>query len=95
MEKTTYTLEDLQNRLEGWATEIESKVKEALKLGPQAVDDKLNNLLSKLNDLDAKISGGVDKDPKRMQYQVDVQGDKILSVFDEVKYSRKKKFISF
>ena len=90
MQKTTDTLEDLENRLDGWITSIENKITD-VNSQPDLASKSSSEILSKLNNTQAAIAKQVAnfessvKDMNLgMKDEANNQMEKIQSVFSEV-----------
>lgn len=59
IQKTADTLEDLESRLEGWATEIEAKVVEGTSRA--APPDRSPDIISRIQASEAKLAERLDK----------------------------------
>ena len=60
IQKTADTLEDLESRLEGWATEIENKVIEGTNKANAAKVDRAPDILARIDASEAKIAEKLD-----------------------------------
>lgn len=88
MQKTADTLEDLENRLDGWLTSIENKLTE---VNGHSESKSSSEILAKLNETQAMIAKQVanfDSSVKdmshRMRDDANLHKDKIQTVFSEV-----------
>ncbi|XP_066589484.1 putative leucine-rich repeat-containing protein DDB_G0290503 isoform X2 [Prorops nasuta] len=61
MQKTVDTLEDLENRLEGWLSDVEIKVNNIAKNQENASNDNTSELLNKLHDNDLVVQKQISK----------------------------------
>lgn len=63
MQKTVDSLEDLENRLEGWLTDIENKVSEINSRSDTTLPsfDNLSRIISKLNDTELILINRISK----------------------------------
>ena len=88
MQKTADTLEDLENRLDGWLTSIENKITE---VNGHSESKSSSEILAKLNETQALIASqvanfesSVREMSHRMKDDANLHRDKIQHVFSEV-----------
>ena len=99
MQRTADSLEDLQNRFESWTSEIEKKMVEATNnkavgnLGGSQTGESYKDVLTKLQELDTKVSGKIVDLEKNVGASIetlkrlnDDTSKQSKTVFDEVSF---------
>lgn len=93
MQKTVDSLEDLENRLEGWLTNIESKIEEINNRAEatSAPDSNLPDVLNKLNGIESNLMGevarfkeGLHNNVEKMNRESVTLMEKTHTIFSEV-----------
>ncbi|KYN44934.1 hypothetical protein ALC56_00586 [Trachymyrmex septentrionalis] len=94
MQKTVDSLEDLENRLEGWLTNIESKVGEInSRAEVTSTPDSLSDVLNKLNGIESNLMGevarfkeGLHNNIAKMNRESVTLMEKTHTIFSEVQH---------
>jgi len=94
MQKTVDSLEDLENRLEGWLTNIESKIGEINNRAEvTSAPDSLSDVLNKLSGIESNLMGevarfkeGLHNNIAKMNRESITLMEKTHTIFSEVTY---------